>query len=318
MIRRLVAAAIVLSCTTLMAGAEPRVAPIAPDWKPGDMRVLRVAEATASTSLGPQYAPALAADGRRDTKWVASVAPGPRSPQWITLRLLGPQKVAAVAVFGERVDNDGIIDGAVQVAGKAAGSFSTVAEVKSATSRSWLATFDPVKTSAVRLLVTRSGGPTTHTDVYEVEVFGAKLSAAELKGYAAEQLRACELRCKKAAAAAEKLGHPRDPQLADIERLEGSLQRLTQGLGRAAAIWPQRARELAAARQAAKQAARGEKVVSSREGAKVRLGNDRVSVILDEKDGTWEATWLGAVDAAVRRVRFAVEAGGQTLAPQGV
>jgi alpha-galactosidase len=41
-----------------------------------------------------------------------------------------------------------------------------------------------------------------------------------------------------------------------------------------------------------------------------------VSVVLDEASGAWDATWLGDVAAAVRRVRFAVEAAGQTLVPQ--
>jgi hypothetical protein len=86
--------------------------------------------------------------------------------------------VIAVAVFGEAIGNDGIQDAPVQVAESRAGEFTTVATIRGATSPSWLATFDPVPTTAVRLLVTRSGGPSTHTDVYEIEVFGRPLTPA--------------------------------------------------------------------------------------------------------------------------------------------
>ena len=137
---------------------------------------------------------------------MATDQPSTEKPQWITLELFGSQEVNAVAVFGEAVGNDGIQDAHVQVAGAKRGEFTTVATVDGATSASWLATFEPVKTTAVRLLVTRSGGPSTHTDVYEVEVFGPVLPAAELKGYAAERLDGCTARWKAFLAEAEKLG----------------------------------------------------------------------------------------------------------------
>jgi hypothetical protein len=191
---------------------------------------------------------------------VATDQPSPEQPQWITLELFGSQEVSAVAVFGEAINNDGIQDAQVQVAGSKPGEFTTVATVEGATSASWLATFEPVKTTAVRLLVTRSGGPSTHTDVYEIEVFGRILPAAELK--------------------------------------------------------PQRHEELAASRQAARRAATGVNVISAREGTKLRLTNDRVSVVLDEAEGSWDATWLGGMDATVRRVRFGVEVDRQNLTSQ--
>ncbi len=113
--------------------------------------------------------------------WPAS-RPARHAPQWITLELFGTQAVSAVAVFGERIDNDGIQDAQVQVAGAKPGEFTTVATIADAKSASWLATFDPVKTIAVRLLITRSSGPSPHTDVYEIEVYGPPISARGTQG----------------------------------------------------------------------------------------------------------------------------------------
>jgi hypothetical protein len=348
-------ATILLSAGTLLAAGQ--VQEIPGNWASPGMHRLSVVGAKASTSLAPeggQYSPARAVDGNRGSKWVATVAPSPAAPQWITLELFGAQQVMAVAVFGERVDNDGIRDAQVQVAGPKPDQFTTVATIQDAKSPAWLATFDPAKTTAVRLLITRSGGPSPHTDVYEVEVFGRRPSAAEMREYAADRLSGCQSRWKDVDAAAEKLGLKTDPRLAElrqavdsvdaqrrqlaerfaqweslspagrsalaaeIERLEVRVHRLIQGLGQAAAVWSARAGELAAARQAARQAAAGPGAAFSREGGRVRLGNNRVSVVLDEADGAWDAVWLGGVDAAVRRVRFAVEAAGQTLSPKAV
>ena len=41
-----------------------------------------------------------------------------------------------------------------------------------------------------------------------------------------------------------------------------------------------------------------------------------MSVVLHETDGSWDATWLGSVDAAVYGVRFAVESNGQSSGPE--
>ena len=257
-------------------------------------------------------------------------------------------------MFGERIGNDGIQDAQVQVAGAKPGEFQTVATIADAKSGSWLATFDPVKTSAVRLWITRSSGPSPHTDVYEIEVYGPPISPAELQAYAAEALTGCAARWKEVAALAEKLGLTTDPQFAglrgavdcdrarseqlaerfarwdslseadrhslaaEIERLEARARRMLQGLGKAAAVWPERAKDIAAARQAASQSAPGENVTAVRDGTTLCLVNNRVSVVLNEADGAWDATWLGSVDAAVRRVRFAVEVDGQSVAPEKV
>ena len=99
----------------------------------------------------------------------------------------GPQRVEGVAVFGERIDNDGVIDADVQVEEPA--GFRTVTEIRNATSPAWIVRFPPVPASKVRLVVLRSGGPTDHTDVYEIEVLGAPLTEAEL---AARIAGACE------------------------------------------------------------------------------------------------------------------------------
>ncbi len=339
-----------------VASAE-QVREIPGNWQTPDMRRITVVNAAASSALTPegeQYAPARAIDGQRGTKWVASVAPSQTAPQWITLELSRAQPVGAVAVFGERIDNDGIQDAQVQVAGAKPGEFPTVATVADAKSGSWLATFDPVKTGAVRLWITRSSGPSPHTDVYEVEVYGPPISPTELQAYAAEALAGCAARGKEVAALAEKLGLTTDPQFAglraavasteraqrelaerfarwdslseadrhslaaEIERLEARARRTLQGLATAAAVWPERAKDIAAARQAASQSARGENVTAVRDGNSLRLVNNRVSVVLSEADGAWDATWLGSIDAAVRRVRFAVEVNGQIAAPEKV
>ncbi len=273
------------ACLASVASAD-QVCEIAGNWQTPDMRRITVVNAAASSALTPegeQYAPARAIDGQRGTKWVASIAPSPAAPQWITLELSRTQAVGAVAVFGERIGNDGIQDALVQVAGAKAGEFQTVATVADAKSGSWLATFEPVKTSAVRLWITRSSGPSPHTDVYELEVYGPPISAAELKTHS--------------------------------ERLEGTARRMLQGLATAAAVWPERAQDIAAARQAAGLSAQGEKVTAVRNGTTLCLVNNCVSVVLNETDGAWDATWLGSVEAAVRRVRFAVEINGQSVLP---
>jgi alpha-galactosidase len=346
---------LLVGTTPLLAGGQVQDLP--GNWVPTGLRRVSVAGVKGSSTFAPesgQYAPARAIDGNRGTKWVARVAPSPAAPQWITLELFGTQEISAVAVFGERVDNDGIRDAQVQVAGLQAGEFTTVAALQDARSSRWLATFVPVKTRAVRLLITRSGGPTTHTDVYEIELYGRPLPVAELKEYAAERVGGCSAQFKQITATADRLRLKTDPQRAilrdavdaivkqhlplvgrfarwdalsqadrsalavELERQEVRIHRLVPALERAAVVWPGRTRELEMARQRARAAATGEKVIFTREGNRVRLGNNRVSVILDETEGDWEATWLGQVEAAVRRVRFAVEANGRVLAPRAV
>ncbi len=176
----------ILALTGTLLGAA-QVQEIPRNWSADSggspsMRRVLVARANASSTFaseGGQYAPGRAVDGNRGTKWVASVAPSQAEPQWITLEFFGAQEVNAVAVFGERIDNDGILDAQVQVSAAEGNEYTTVATTENANSSSWLATFDPVKTTAVRLLITRSSGPSPHTDVYEIEIYGTPLSAAE-------------------------------------------------------------------------------------------------------------------------------------------
>jgi hypothetical protein len=245
---------ILVSAATYLAAGQVREIP--GNWAATGMRRVAATGVIASSALssddGP-YAPSRAVDGNRGTKWVASIAPSEADPQWITLELLGTQEVSPVAIFGERIDNDGIKDAQIQVADVKADQFISVAMVQNARSSAWLATFSEPSRS---LLV------------------------------------------------------------AEIERLEVRLQPLIRRLERATTIWPGRARELALARQKARDATPGEKTICIRDDGKVRLGNNRVTVVLTEADGVWDATWLRCVDAAVRRVGFAVEAGGQLLVPQ--
>ncbi len=61
-----------------------------------------------------------------------------------------------------------------------------------------------------------------------------------------------------------------------------------------------------------------EKVVSSRQDSKLQVGNNRVTVVLDEENGDWDANWHGETDAAIRRAGFAVDVDGRRLTPQAV
>ncbi len=327
------------------------------DWTPAGMRPLAVAGATASSTFlgtdGP-YAPILAVDGDRHTKWVGADEPSEKSPQWITLELLGTQEVTGLALFGEPPGNDGVVDAQVQAARGAGGEFATVATVKNARSASWLVKLDPVKTSKVRLVVTRSGGPSTHTDIYEIVVLGRPLSPAELKADTQQRVEACLAgigQMKKAGAA---LAAARSPSLAPVARqsealeaevkelagrfdrwdsleeparlaLAETIQRLALHLARfgariqkVAAVWPARFADIEAARKAAQEAKPTEKATAARQDKGVRMFNNRVAVRLDETSGAWEATWLGDVEAAVRGARFVVEVDGKELRPEAV
>ncbi|MFV2067682.1 MAG: discoidin domain-containing protein, partial [Pirellulales bacterium] len=170
-----------LVLTLSMAAGEQlgQVREVPDDWTATELRPLPVAAATASSEAASddqRYAPRRAVDGHRGTKWVAAVAPSATAPQWITLQLLGAgRQVSTFTLRGEPVDNDGVLDAQVQVL-LPAGEFRTVATVRQARSGHWLATFEPVETTAVRLLVTRSGGPSPHTDIYEIGLYGPPLS----------------------------------------------------------------------------------------------------------------------------------------------
>ncbi len=336
--------------------AQGRVEEIGASWKPQGLRRLSVARVAASSVFGDsdgQYAARRAVDGDRGTKWVASVDPSRERPQWITLELAAPQPVAAVAVFGEAVGNDGIQSGQIQVAGAKPAEFTTVASVENAKWGRWVATFAPIKTPAVRLLITGSYPPSPNTDVYEVELYGPPLSslaAAEVKDHVGRSLDACRTRLAGATPAGEGLpptgarelyrsvstmqeelrraaerfaqwdamdAASREELAGKAERLLAAVQQVAPCLERARRAWPVRAVEMAAARQAVGTPS-SDKATAGREGPQVRVANERLVVRLDERDGTWDAIWLPPVDAAVRRVGFAVHAGEQKLAENSV
>jgi hypothetical protein len=323
------------------------------DIAPG-LRTIPVAAVRASSTFAPesgQYAPAHAVDGDRSTKWVASVAPTAEAPQWIAMDLVGPQEVCAVAVFGERIDNDGILEARVDVATAPDKDFTTVATIPDARTNRWLVRFDPVMAASIRLSILRSGGPSPHTDVHEIVVLGGPLSAAELLDFARNRLAGCAAQKQRldeltdrlaggtassltglaaAAAATEQRRQHLAAQLArwdaidaqaqqalseECQRLEIRAQHLFPAVERAADLWPERFRELAAARQADAAASLTAAPTASRADGKLRLRSRRVSVIADESDGTWDATWPGKVDAAVRRITCAVETGDQMIIP---
>jgi len=353
------ASALAMAFVLAFAGvvsAQGRIEEIPGHWKAAGLRRLSVARAVVSSVFGAAdgpYAAARAIDRNRGTKWVASVEPSPEKPQWITLEVFAPQPVAAVALFGEAVGNDGVRDAQVQVAGATPGEFTTVASIRDAKWGRWLATFPPVKTSAVRLLVTASYPPSPNTDIYEIEVYGPPLSSlppAELKTYVAQSLEACRPRLTAAVpvdvkpraagmdeltrslemlqegyrSGVEKLARwdgmaaaDREELIGKVERLLAASQQIAPCLERARAAWPTRHREIAGARQSVSAAGAGQ-VTAGRDGPQVRLANDRVVVRLAERDGTWDATWLGSVEAAVRRVGFAVRVERENLATKGI
>lgn len=353
---RRTSAAAVLFCW-LMAGAshaESTFEDVADDWTPRGLRSLRVADVAASSALGSengQYAPGNAVDRDRRTKWVADEAASQSKPQSITLRLFGSQEVAGVALFGERPGNDGVRDAQIQVAAPS-GEFQTVATVQDAKSANWVAKFGGVRTPAVRLLVTRSGGVSTHTDVFEILVLGRPLPPEELKRHAGERSAACARLWKTLQESLPKLGSPAtlgmlrktldrlEPQVNELlgrlagwealteadrldlvdqaERMELALSQSAGLWERAAAQWPKRLQDIEAARHKAAQIQSGKKPQTAREGGRVIVANPDVLVTLDEADGAWEATWRGVVPAAIRRARFSVEVDGQSLRPEKV
>lgn len=348
---RLLLTSILFSAMVTSVWAQGQVRDLPPGWKPEGLHRLAAAGAKASSVFGePEgtYAVAKAVDGNRSTKWVASVAASEASPQWIVVELFGSRRVSAVALFGVAPGRDGVRDAQIQVATTAAAdSFSTVATVKDARTGQWLATFDPVTTSAVRLLVTRSGGISTHTDVNEVEIYGPPLQAAEQKAFAAGSLKVCWRRFGELLDTKKKhAAVPRHPELwhmvvefgrlvmeaqerlarwdtltvverqalaEQAERLEVRAQQLSHWLEPGGALAPDWSQRIEQARRAAVKLAPGEKTTSAREGNALRLLNRCVSVTVEEASARWDATWLDSAKAAVRHASFSVEVDGKRL-----
>lgn len=339
-------------CLVPAAIASEGVVDIRPDWTPAGMRRVSIVRAVASSAFaGAQYEPARAIDGQRNTKWVAADEPSVEHPQSITLELAGSQTVSAVAVFGEAIGNDGIQDAEIQIASPDQDQFTTVGKVKNATSQRWLASFEPVRAKSIRLLVTRSGGPSTHTDVYEVEVYGPPLSPEESRNYAGQKLAACGDRWKEILATIEKNGpsahafsagvadfnaardslerfsekisrwetitaEQRDALIAQLDRFEARLQRIQRDLNRGLEVWAKRVETLEDARQQISRSQAASPLAFSREGDMLRVVNDRMMLVFHEADGTWDVIWTREDGAIVRRVGLGVEVDGRQLALQ--
>ncbi len=319
--------------------AAGRVEPIQPDWQPTGQLPVKIRRAEASGSLSDQYAPERICDGdRRHTKWVAPVRPTATAPQWVTLSLAGGARtVTAVAVFGERVDNDGVIDADIQV--KTGAEFRTVASVRDAKSSAWVAQFEAVPTDQVRLLVLRSGGPTEHTDVYEVEVYGHPLSDAELRARLTETLmslrravaapgdavvggasdltklpaqfraawgRATNCLRELSSRQAEWAAAPRAVLTHDLDEAEeavAAIERIKTRLAQHAASAPGRSSLLARVRSTTR--------ALPQEAA---LTNSAMSVWIERDSGRWNAVWREPSPAILAGVGFKVEVDGTNAA----
>ena len=333
-----------------MVHAQSAIQTVSADWRAVDRQRLDIASAQASAFLSEQYAPSRIHEGNRTTKWVSPTKPSATSPQWVILRLAGgAHEVTAVAVFSEAINNDGILDAEIQV--ERDGTFATLAGIRDATSPSWLATFAPTRTSQVRLLVTRSSGPTDHTDVWEVEVYGRPLSAEEQHAHFRMRLatlvgKATTGSLQNLSAQPENLPAPFRKAREKIQADTAELQRVSQQWevmdAQARSLAMQKAEETLALAQrlnersqravslgktprpalveARKEIARlPERSPSARTVAvdstplRMVLANDRLGVSVDASNGTWNAVWAEAADVALLGVRFSVEAGGRRI-----
>jgi hypothetical protein len=98
----------------------------------------------------------------------------------------------------------------------------------------------------------------------------------------------------------------------DAEDLALSATRLADSIQAALGTWTPRLAAIDAARQTA---AAG---VAAAGSSRVRLAGKAVVVELDEAAGTWDATWLGPGDTALRGAAFSIEVDGRSLTPAGV
>ena len=288
------------------AGEAETFQPLPADWKPtSDLRPLMAVKVTASSTFmgaeGP-YAPERAVYGDRRTKWVGADQPSPQSPQWIVLELLGEEEVVGLALFGEPPNNDGVLDAQVQAAKPDSDEFVTVAAIQDAGAPAWRVNFPPTKTKKVRLLITRSGGPTTHTDIFEILLLGRPLSPAEMKAQTEQQLRLCLETIQKMKETLNQLPSASDliPSIQrGVESLEAEAKALKErfaqwdslepeartelvqqihrfavqcrgswvrGVEEAAAVWPKRLQAIQSARRAVQEASGAEKTAASRQG----------------------------------------------------
>jgi hypothetical protein len=348
-------ALLVVAGTVAIAHGQASIEPILRTWThPPAERQLPVISSSASTVFDApsgNYASAKAHDGNRATKWVAANKPGEAAPQWLEIALAGEQAISFVAVFGEAVGNDGIVDAEIQVAPRAPANFRTVAVIAGATTAAWRAAFPTITASRLRLVVTRSSGPSAHTDVYEVEVYGPRLDGAKLVQRA--RLRLAE--AEKAVAsptdpgALQALELPPGTWLGSFRRaeagLKGQLRCAAEDLKASSGLVSGELEKLGnridllaeQARQFAEQRARTRELLEPRAGwvkasqlmldpardeasareddMKIRLFNHRVLLECDKKNGSWSGFWNGQAAAGIRHAGFSLQCEGKTLNP---
>lgn len=324
------------------------------DWRaPEEMRRIRVGSSSASTVVDPasgNYIPAKAHDGSRQTKWVATESPARESPQWIELKLSHEQRISVVAVFGERIGNDGVLDAEIQIKAMTDTSWQTVAAISNATSAAWLATFSEINAFSVRLLVTRSSGPSPHTDVYEVEVYGPRLGAAEQQKESKAQLTKTGVEMPEISnavssgndaawfgslrqmadslAARFKRANGRFLQWKDLSATEQQILAdeidLVSSEVQQAQIKTATLRDSFKSRIAALQAAHalfktvGDTTDERRKDHRIQLFNRQVLLEFDETANSWDAFWNGAGKAAIFNAVFDLEVDGKHLKSEPV
>ena len=337
-----------------MVSAQAETIEISRDWNaPDDLRRIRVASATASSVVDPgsgNYAVAKVYDGDRRTKWAAADPPDEKLPQWVELKLPSSPRVSCVAVFGETAGNDGIVNAKIQI-GTDGNWFQTVGSINDAQSGGWMVRFPPTNASSVRLFITRSSGPTPHTDVFEVEVYGPKLSAAELKdgseaqvteasallsdlsatnhwwntnavawfGSLATTVQQLQTEYNDLMADFEDWEHlPSSEQQELAETIDSMLERLRQfahAIPKLSETFDQRFVAMKTARQVFSDATEVVAEQNARNGR--RLFNKRVFLQVNP-DNSWNAIWNTRNDAALFHVGFDIEADGYHLTATNV
>ncbi len=252
------------------------------------------------------------------------------------------QEVSAVAVFGERIGNDGIVDAQIQIS-SGDGTWKTVTTISNAVSAGWVAEFPSIKTTAVRLLVTRSSGPSPHTDLYEVEVYGPLSPPIELQKLTATQLAEArdissrlteesepQVKSTWLSNLQETTSHltgqigPLDSRLkqwnnlrpTEQQQLADDVDSLTDALADSQTMARQR-NQFFGERLQTLQKARDvfqhseDNTHEQRVDGQIEIANKRVLLRLSGKDQRWTAIWNGTANAGVFHVGFNVEANGK-------